>query len=354
LWEINTATDSTPTSTTAVFTYDNLDIAYVSLVGKNAYGSAVRAGTWIGSVTGGCVIDLATSAPAATALTSDALLLTAGTNIYAAVKAATTVKYTAVNCPVTISYNGVTVFSKTINFTGDLATLTVSGADVQKSADNSLTGIYDVVAKDAAGNQLAWAFAGDSTKYDTMVTSVTGGTTSAISPVVSAATWTCTVGKSGKTVVRVKATTNAGATIYSNEFDAKCGGDAYTYTASLDKASYVPGDLATLTIVAKDAFGNAPYKTETVGATAAPEIAGSQMSAIATGSKKYTFTVLSTAGKYNMSVNLGYTGNTPVSVAYTVGGDGTVSNADVLKAIVSLIASINKQIAALQKALLKR
>jgi hypothetical protein len=33
---------------------------------------------------------------------------------------------------------------------------------------------------------------------------------------------------------------------------------------------------------------------------------------------------------------------------------GGVSNADVLKAIVSLIASINKQIAALQKALLKK
>ena len=32
----------------------------------------------------------------------------------------------------------------------------------------------------------------------------------------------------------------------------------------------------------------------------------------------------------------------------------SVTNADVLKAIVSLIASINKQIAALQKALLKR
>ena len=36
------------------------------------------------------------------------------------------------------------------------------------------------------------------------------------------------------------------------------------------------------------------------------------------------------------------------------GGTASVSNADVLKAIVSLIASINKQIAALQKALLKR
>jgi hypothetical protein len=45
----------------------------------------------------------------------------------------------------------------------------------------------------------------------------------------------------------------------------------------------------------------------------------------------------------------------PATVAYkvTTGSTG-VSNADVLKAIVSLIASINKQIAALQKALLKR
>jgi len=40
------------------------------------------------------------------------------------------------------------------------------------------------------------------------------------------------------------------------------------------------------------------------------------------------------------------------SVKITSGGG--VSNADVLKAIVSLIASINKQIAALQKALLKK
>jgi len=37
-----------------------------------------------------------------------------------------------------------------------------------------------------------------------------------------------------------------------------------------------------------------------------------------------------------------------------VSGETGVTNADVLKAIVSLIASINKQIAALQKALLRR
>ena len=44
-----------------------------------------------------------------------------------------------------------------------------------------------------------------------------------------------------------------------------------------------------------------------------------------------------------------------VTVPYSIKGSSTaVTNADVLKAIVSLIASINKQIAALQKALLKK
>jgi hypothetical protein len=61
----------------------------------------------------------------------------------------------------------------------------------------------------------------------------------------------------------------------------------------------------------------------------------------------------------------GFVGSTPVAGAFagnesanaTVefgGGTATVSNAEVLRAIVSLIASINKQISALQKALLRR
>jgi trimeric autotransporter adhesin len=362
LWEINTAEDSTPTLTTSVFTFVDEDVAYVSLVGKNAYNAILPAGTWIATTTeGSCLLDLNASAATVTTLSQDSLTGTAGTNIYAAVAQAT--EGAAVACPVKITYNGATVWNKTINFTGDAATITVSGVDVQKASDSSLTGIYDVVVKDAAGNQLAWDIAGDSTKYDQIVTSVTGGTTSTSSATLAASSWACTANKSGKTSVRVKATTNAGTTIYSNAFDALCGNDAYTYTASLDKASYVPGDLATLTITAKDASGNAPYKTETVGAVVAPEISGSQMTPVATpttsdtfnasGVKTYTFTVGPTAGKYNMTVNLGYAGNSPVTAGYAVVSSGT-TNEDILKSIVSLIASINKQIQALQKLILKR
>ncbi|MFM2180226.1 MAG: hypothetical protein RL192_388, partial [Actinomycetota bacterium] len=50
----------------------------------------------------------------------------------------------------------------------------------------------------------------------------------------------------------------------------------------------------------------------------------------------------------------GTTDTSAKTIQYKVAGSAGVTNADVLKAIVSLIASINKQIAALQKALLKR
>ena len=43
-----------------------------------------------------------------------------------------------------------------------------------------------------------------------------------------------------------------------------------------------------------------------------------------------------------------------IAASYEIAGTGAVSNADVLKSIVSLIASINKQIRALQKLILKR
>jgi hypothetical protein len=370
-YETSDATDNTPGATSGMeaestYTYVDADIAYVSLVGENAYDAVLPTGIWAASTSTGCVLDIATSAPASTALsgTTDSVVA-GGTNIYVSVEQKTT--GTAIACATTVTYNNATVYSKTINFTGDLAKITVSGVDVQAIGGSSLNGIYDVLAQDAAGNLLAVTVSGDSANYTTIVTAVNGGTTTTTGTGALAtatdATWTCG-SKSGKATVRLKATNNAGDTVYSNDFDALCGSAAYTYTASLDKASYVPGDIATLTITAKDASGFAPFKGETVDAAAGvPSIAGSQMTPVntpvaadtfnASGVKTYTFTVGSTAGKYNMAVNLGYTGNSAVSVAYSVSGGGT-TNEDVLKAIVSLIASINKQIAALQKALLRR
>jgi hypothetical protein len=353
-YETSAAEDATPDGEAgSTYTFADESTVAISLLGKNTYNATLPLGVWtVSSSNANLVVDIdTTSASIGTLSSTTDSIQSDGNGIFVAVEQKDS--GTAQSGTITVTYNGATVYSKTVKITGDAAKITVSGVDVQDTA-NTAAGDFDVTVQDVAGNYLAWTVAGDSTKYNNVVTSVTGGTTTAGDPsgTVAAATWTCN-GVSGEATVRVKATTNAATTIYSNDFVAKCGAAAYTYTASLDKASYVPGDIATLTITAKDASGFAPFKGETVDAAAGtPSIAGSQMTAIntpaaadtfnASGVKTYTFTVGSTAGKYNMAVNLGYTGNTAVSVPYSVASDGSVSNADVLKAIVSLIASINK------------
>jgi hypothetical protein len=150
-----------------------------------------------------------------------------------------------------------------------------------------------------------------------------------------------------------------------------CAGDPATYTASFDKASYVPGDIATLTITAKDSKGALTNDAATLGTASTYEIAiaGSNLTAVAapTNADKFTngvrtikYIVGSTTGSYQLSLNLPKWNSTTYSqsaltVAYKIATATTATtNEDVLKAIVSLIASINKQIAALQKALLRR
>jgi flagellar basal body rod protein FlgG len=136
-------------------------------------------------------------------------------------------------------------------------------------------------------------------------------------------------------------------------------------TASLDKASYVPGDVATLTIKATDSKGAVVADTTVTGTGYA--VAGSNMTAVTApstadtftwGTKTYKFVVGSTEGSYQMTVSApayAATGVADITVPYTIkASTATVSNADVLKSIVSLIASINKQIQALQKLILRR
>jgi hypothetical protein len=161
----------------------------------------------------------------------------------------------------------------------------------------------------------------------------------------------------------------SGKVVTSDAFTARCADDPYTYTASFDKASYVQGELATLTVQFLDSRGN---KANTVGAhgvqadgsfpmlTRITATSSAGTANKADGTRAYTFTVggttAVTAGSYVAIVEyaslLAGTKQTP---AYKVStGSSDVSNAEVLKSIVALIASINKQIQALQKLILRR
>ena len=108
-----------------------------------------------------------------------------------------------------------------------------------------------------------------------------------------------------------------------------------------DTFSYVAGDAGTVPVV--------------TGSNLEAVVAPAAANYFVGGVKTYSFKVGATAGNYNLSVVLGaITTDTAKTVAYTIASDGAVSNADVLKSIVALIASINKQIRALQKLILRR
>jgi hypothetical protein len=303
---------------------------------------------------------------------------------------------------VSMYYNGVLYGTRTINFTGKATKIEISAADsvVGKAGVNSMaTGVYEIT--DAAGNKLTsvgpgTGVAGTSTSNvpllatsGVVVDTVNQSTVTAVNLADAASvsytddsgyagyfSWTCGSAKSGTAKVYLKYTFSDLTSLVSNQYDAACGQDPKNYKASLDKATYAPGDLATLTITATDKTGAAAWDSDENGDAIALGDTGSDVSiylpmltAITaptnsdyfSGSKKtYKFSVGSTEGSYNGVVSLPVYNSTTYSqsaltIPFTVKSTSAgVTNADVLKAIVSLIASINKQIAALQKALLKK
>ena len=280
---------------------------------------------------------------------------------------------------ITVKLNGVTVATKSAKIHGAPTSIEVSGLDIRNS--NAADGVVgDYVMKDSAGNIVDLAITGWVTLTEAQSKVITAGASSRTPSglVADAATYkgqfnaACLASGAGAVAkgVKLKYTNAALASIESPAFDVTCGGAAYTYAASLDKASYAPGDVATLTITAKDAYGNPVHDGDTLGvAGSVPTIAGGMLSLVTAatsadtftgGKKEYKLTVGSTEGSYNMVVDLPeFNSSTKPQAAQTIAykvasGTTTVSNADVLKSIVALIASINKQIQALQKLILKR
>jgi hypothetical protein len=171
--------------------------------------------------------------------------------------------------------------------------------------------------------------------------------------------------------VKVKMSLPTATTLYSDAFTVTCAGSAVNYTASTDKAVYKTGDVMTVTVKGTDKSGkpaNDYFEISATGdlGTIASGAIQSNVSAPAdgdyfsAGSTTYKYIIGQEAGTYTVAVDFPLMNGTTYSqsavlVPITVQSSGSsVSNADVLKAIVSLIASINKQIAALQKALLKK
>jgi hypothetical protein len=383
LWASGAA--NTPTSTESVTnastTYD-VGALYVYIDLEDAYGANIN------SSTGALVVTASEGAlvgtPGASGAAGAGVTNVGITNSFTADRWAVISQKTAGagwSGTVTVAYNGVTLATLSGKITGAPATITTTARKIGKTGTN--IGAMTFLVKDAAGNGLAAQ--AETIMFDTSsvasVVTTAGGTGSSLDAAFGGAlgdyvgTADVTCGVAGVSNVTLKMSGAAGAVIKSSPVAVRCGGDAYDATMSWDKASYVQGEIATLTVAFVDSKGNPANSytkadtitsTETDATISVPMMTQIGSLFVATdgmlpnkdGKKIYTFTVGSTTaiveGSYNAVLKLP-TIDVSVTAPYKVStGTNAVSNADVLKSIVSLIASINKQIQALQKLILKR
>ena len=378
--------------------FANGESAYIQYDLNDAYTQNLATGNITVTATNGALVAVATGTTTLAGTSSTAILPGAGDSDIVRVSQGTA--DAPVTTTVTIAYNGTTVCTKTITIRGAVANLTVGNIATQAlsaaSTDNGSqwmyqkTGIYTagqftVVATDSAGNVVDTnstlgsysANSGTGTQIPSLTVNTRSSTSNASSPLAYNFGGFGCGADAGQASVSIKFTTTAtGKVVTSAPFVARCAGTASTYVASLDKASYLQGDVAKATVQFLDSKGNKANNMVAIGAnswilpymTAADSTintagtAGASATSVtaADGSVVYTFTVGSTtaavAGTYTGVVSftapaLGV--NSTPTYKLSTGGD-TTTNADVLKSIVALIASINKQIQALQKLILKR
>jgi hypothetical protein len=362
--------------------------AYINFSLKDAYGSPLIAAPLVATASKGSLVSIGAASGAGTAGTAATAVdgATVPTNLAVRVDHAT--PGVPVTETVTLTYLGTVVATKTIKFQGHAAVIKISS--VMSQALSQTTSSSNVTFKadlaDSAGNVLLgtsreafWSVdsganltvAGAVIKAAAAVDGTTG--------VYSSATGTHSCASTaGSATIVLKYINVDGSVVKSSPVKLSCAGVAATYSAALDKASYVTGEIATLTVSFKDATGNAANDFQVLPGTAPlnpfieaslPQttIVGTAPAAVQTpagGVLTLKFSIGTSAGITTgtwtgtvdvKGLNSVDTPQATQTVTYKIGtGETGITNADVLKAIVSLIASINKQIALLQKALLKK
>jgi len=366
-------------------------VGYIRMKLKDVYGLTLLSDALIATTKGeNCLVDVTATAASvasyANGLSQSAVL--AGTGADHVVSVYQYDSDVPATCVTTVSYAGQTVATKTLTFRGIPAKVTVSEVTVGAVGGS---GYYRVTVKDAAGNLLPGvAISASSTETNnaaallsTVVSNIqasgsavtssaaaTLGTTNAITAAnlsdTNTTKYTCSTTKGGTAKVTVRAVVSAATATYvtSDPFTIACGGSLATWSVSLDKSKYAPGEIATLTLSGKDSNGF-PVGTFTAlsgveysfgGMTAVTAPTNNDVFSSGIGTKTYQFSVGTTDGAFvGTFKTTGSVDTAAKTLQYTVASPTTgVTNAEVLAAIVKLIASINKQIAALQKALTKK
>jgi len=380
--------------------FNDGDPAYINYDLNDAYNANLSAGNIVITATNGALVNGGTSSIAAGTSSTDTELA-APTGRSVRIDQGTS--GAPVTTTVTISFNGTTVCTKTVTIRGQVAKLTVSNVGVQNLngtyIDNTaqwsyqktgtwITGgsLFSVQASDSAGNVVrtdsTGTFSAVAATLTTTVPALAVNTPASTSTATSASSyaygsWNCGA-SAGSSSVKIKyVITATGETIESSAFTARCAGSASggSYKVSMDKAAYNLGDLAKVTVAFTDSKGNPVNTVGAVGANtwSLPYLTGVDLASAlgasaasttavtgADGTITYTLTVGTTsgltAGTYTGIVDFSVPAlGTKATPTYKLStGADTTTNADVLKSIVALIASINKQIQALQKLILRR
>jgi len=368
---------------------------YMSVRIRDAYGSALAAGDLITvSATGGAYVKI-NPGSASDAGTQASDYSVAAVDAEQVVITNPTAKPMA--STITVSVGGTVIATRTAGFSGEVAKVVLSSPVIGKTGGTGSSGniaVYKLY--DAANNPVYVDYTGtdntatppqnlneDTAVRGTVITSVERNRDFSLNTSTGVVTSGRVIFTCGSTAGTGKIsfiyTNTSGSIVKSNVLDAKCAGDAVTYTAAYDKKSYAPGEIATLTLTFKDSKGNVAnditdVDTDTTGeitvstagmsqAINGPTTDGTDGASLDQGTLVYTYAVGTTEGTFTNRINVPdvntagaalLTAATSATLTVAAPSTGAVTNADVLKAIVSLIASINKQIAALQKALLKK
>jgi len=355
------------------------DSLYINITGKNTYGTALAVGTYAVSATNGALVSIGQAET--TAPSKGTVSVVTGTpdgvDIVRIDPASALVTSTTV---VTITHNGTAVATKNLTFFGEAASIEVistNSGSTGTAGAGADTGFFLYQYKDTAGNVVPGAaVTGDATTYTGTVTAIGSGqapradkgtVTSDLLAAVETAIGSTAYGvapfscgsTSGSSTLTVKHTNAISGATITKANALTCAGGVATYTVSLDKASYAVGEIAVITITAKDSSGNAVSDVTAMATDGLVSVGGGSLTKASLATDVFTKGVrtynaqMTTAGTFNTVVSINGTTTKSATASYKV-TSGAVSNAEVLKSIVALIASINKQIQALQKLILKR
>jgi len=382
VWYADDATTGGRTSdstTTGVGTAEWASQQFLNVRARDAYGVSVGAGYLLqASATNGALVAITALVAGSPANSADYSTIDPdNTTVIVAAPSSKPLTTT-----VTVTWNGTVIGTKTFTFTGEVAKVTLS------SATNGYTGNTNnnratISYADAAGNAVyiqgnntgAAGFAQDSSVINSVITGITQSTAPSDSNTAGKLTFTC--GIAGSANLAVTYTNISGTVIKSNVLPVTCSGKAVSYTAAYDKSNYKPGDIATLTITFKDSKGNlaadqavgdADNQTNvlpvisTSGVTKVGAALAADADKSTNGVISYTFMVGTSTGTFSNSIEFPQVGTNATAAGLTQKAvtatltiaDGSTSLNDVLKGIVALIASINKQIAALAKLVTKK